>query len=139
MENLSNEEAPNGFDLTFETSEPEKGITLYTFKNLAVGINTKGDSYKDLPELFFEACDSTGGRRRVEKLQDVSNDDMEYVSRCIHEVARVTGIKQFWFYPHGEDVLNGEHARRQQARLRLFKRYGNIKPDSEGFGYIVTT
>ncbi len=66
---------------------------------------------------------------------------MKYISACIKEVSKDSGINEFWFHPYREDkpepMLNTEKEKREQARLRLFKRYFSLTPDSEGFGYIV--
>ncbi len=65
--------------------------------------------------------------------------NIEYVSRCIQSVAQATGIREFWFYPYGDDSPSSNTERRSRARLELFIRHSpNIKPAPEGHGYILT-
>lgn len=131
---------PKNSELDFEVKQHKEGIVLYVFKDLAVAIDTTGKNYKELPELYFGPYDNelnNGSLHQPEKTE--RKIDMKYVSECIEKVALASGIHAFWFYPFGGDASEGNKERREEARMRLFKRiFPTIQLAPGGYGYILT-
>lgn len=127
-------------NLAFEKTEYKEGITIYSFKNVAVAIDTTGKNQPDLPEILFGTftdqshLNEHSFDKPVERLKGIN---MEYVAKCIKVVAEEVGIKKFWFHPSGKDVSEDRKGQRQLARVRLFSRYANVTPSKNGFGYIL--
>ncbi|MFA6076893.1 MAG: hypothetical protein WC735_02350 [Candidatus Paceibacterota bacterium] len=124
-------------NLSFEKKQHKKDVALYVFNHVVIAIDTSGKNYKELPEILF-------GTFNTEYNKDSKNQpelrregvDMKYISACIKEVAKDSGINEFWLYPNGEDKPENER-KREQARLRLFRSYVNLTPALNGFGYIM--
>lgn len=135
-ENNPEQSSSSDRDLSFEKKEHKPGVLLYVFKNVVIGIDTTGKNYKELPELLFGTYDTEYGVDSMGQPEMKREGiDMDYVSKCIEKVSKESGIKEFWFSPYGEDKPEDKE-RREQARLRLFKRYADIISASSGFGYI---
>jgi len=116
---------------------PDGGV-IYVFDHVAVKIDNSGKNYKELPELMFGTFDEEPSSEALHQ-PEMKRDgiDMAYVAQCIHSVAKDSGVYEFWFYPYGEDVFPEHKDTREQARLRLFQRLGDITPAPNGFGYIL--
>lgn len=143
MENLEkttiSERGPEIHNLPFEKIQYKEGVVLYIFDHVAVAVDTTGKNYKDLPEILFATFDNKS-ELNLEALNqpDIRRDgvDMEGISQCIGEVAKDAGVSEFWFYPNGKDKPEDEN-KREQARLRLFKRHVDVTPAPGGFGYVM--
>ncbi len=123
------------YDLSFEKTSHRLGAELYTFKNVAVTIDTSGKNYQKLPEILFgtfEGSLSAGGNILDKPLVRREGVDMHYILACLKKTAEVSGLHEFWFHPYGDDGPKSE-----EARLRLFKRYLDFTPEPSGYGYIV--
>ena len=126
------------YNLVFEKKQHGENVVLYLFNHVIVAIDTSGKNYKELPEILFGTFDkeySADSLRQSHQKTDI-NIDMSYVSACIKEVVRDSGINKFWLYPFGDDSPENKE-RREVARLRLFKRYVNLTPEPNGFGYVM--
>jgi hypothetical protein len=125
-------------NLSFEKKEYKENIQMYIFDNVAVAIDTTGKNYKELPEIYFGTYDKdlTKGSFHQPEIKR-EGVDMEYVAKCIKEIASDSGIHEFWFYPLGDDVSIENKDTREQARLRLFQRLGNISAAPGGYGYVL--
>ena len=126
-----------GYNLAFEKKQHKVNVVLYIFDQVAVAIDTSGKNYKELPEILFGTFEKeyiTGSMSQPkEKMEGV---DMNYITACIGEVARDSGISKFWLYPFGDDNPENKK-RRENARAKLFSRYANLTPEPSGFGYIL--
>lgn len=140
--NFHQNETPN---LIFEKKSFRENNVSYIFDGVIVSIDNPGINYKGKPEISFgtfsgkltETLNSTVLLSKPETKQ--IGVDMNYVNSCIKEVAKESKIHEFWFYPFGEDAKKNEQEQDQEkARVRLFSRYFNIRPDEENFGYIIT-
>ncbi len=122
------------YDLSFEKASHTPGTELYTFKNVAVMIDTRGTNYQKLPEILFGTFEGapSGGNIIDKPLVRREGVDMYYIFACLKKTAEVSGLHEFWFHPSGEDG-----PKREESRLRLFKRYLDFTPESSGYGYIV--
>lgn len=123
----------------FERKQYKEGIEAYIFEHVAVAIDTTGKNYKDLPELYFGTFDSEDNIKESFHQPEIKREgvNMEYIAKCVDVVANDSGIHEFWFYPFGEDTDPENKDNREQARLRLFQRLGDISPAPNGFGYIL--
>jgi hypothetical protein len=126
-----------GDSLSFEKQESGPHVVKYTFNKVFVWVDTSGKNYKKLPEIVFGTFDTKMDEDFLGQ-PEIRRDgvDMGYISSCIKEVAKDSGLNEFWFYPFGDD-RSGDEARRERVRLRLFGRYFNIAPAPGDFGYIV--
>lgn len=128
----------DGSNLSFE-KKSKKDFVFYAFNHVGVAIDSTGKNQKDLPELLFGTFDTKADIDSSALSQPEfrrEGVDMEYIASCILEAAKDSGINEFWLYPYGEDKSKGKEIR-EQARLRLFKRYADITPAKNGFGYVV--
>ncbi len=154
-----------------ETSRPEEGsskfvkrqvregLVKYVFKDLAVGIDTRGKNYTELPEVHFGANidDRKLAFRQEAKGEEVT---MKYVMECVVIAMEDAGCSEAWFYPndkdtresarealvakllgHNPEMTEGEieqevEKQRGEARLRLFRRYADVRPATPK-GYII--
>ncbi|MEN9613736.1 MAG: hypothetical protein RLZZ347_43 [Candidatus Parcubacteria bacterium] len=122
--------------LHFDKREIKPNVVAYDFEHASVGINTTGVNYRDLPEIVFGFLDKEKGKYSVQQPEVRSiATNMDYIVQCIKVVAEESGIKEFWFYPYGEDGT--DESRRESARLRLFKLYIDFVPAPTGHGYIL--
>lgn len=73
---------------------------------------------------------------------------MDLIIRYIHIAAHDDGASEYWLFPFGGDIASTEENEtveyiqqkrklKQEARLRLFKRFGDIRESSTGYGYIL--
>lgn len=123
----------------FTKKEFTEDGTIYIFDHVAVKIDTSGKNYTELPELFFGTFDKVATKESLSK-PDAPREgvDMLYVAECIKKVADDMGMNEFWFYPFGDDAQKEEEkGQREQARLRLFQKLGNITLAPSGHGYIL--
>jgi len=136
----NNTETPKESEPIFEVRQHREGLTLYIFKDLAVAIDTKSKNYKPLPELFFGPYNNDLNTGSLDQPEEVKQGvDMHYASACIKKVAEASGMHLFWFAPFGDDASEEHKERREEARMRLFKKLSpDIKPAPEGHGYILT-
>ena len=138
-------EGPTRTEIIFKpeligTRQYREGATLYIFKKIGAVVDTSGKNYKPLLELFFGPYDNLTDTESLDQ-PDSANEgvNIEYVSRCIQSIAQVTGIREFWFYPYGDDSPLSNTERRSRARLELVVKHShNIKLAPEGHGYILT-
>lgn len=132
------QEMKGEMNLSFEKDETKEGVSKYLFKKVAVGIDSTGKNYTELPEISFGTFD-TDYKRDILSQPKVKREgvDMEYVSKCVEVAAKDYGQNTFWFYPFGDDRPE-QKATRENARVRLFQQYFDIEPEPTGFGYIMT-
>jgi hypothetical protein len=125
-------------DLSFEKLEYKPNVNLYIFKNnVTVAIDTTGKNQKEFPEIKFGYYDSKNNEASMGRPElKNENINMEYISACIQEVSKITGINEFFIYPYGDDN-KGDKGLTEQARMKLFSRYANIIPTPSGYGYIL--
>jgi hypothetical protein len=133
MSEGSPQNAEKNYDLSFEQSTYRPGVEVYAFKHVAVIIDTTGKNFSGLPELVFGTFDQSLNNQDILSQPALKREgvDMSYVSACLRKVAEVTGMHEFQFAAYGEDG-------HEEARLRLFKRYLDIRESPDKFGYIVT-
>jgi hypothetical protein len=113
-----------------------KGV-MYIFKDVAVGVDTSGKNYKDLPEIIFGPFDRSSNEMSLDQPTiPLDGVNMEYIKKCIEVVAQDSGIHKFWLYPYADDKPD-EKDNREQARVRLFRKYLQITPAKSGFGYVM--
>jgi hypothetical protein len=124
--------AEQAYDLHYETRQHRPGTELYVFKNVVVVVDTTGKNFKEFPELLFGTHDGDLNNADVLSKPKLKREgvDMNYICACIRKVSEVTGIQEFQFAPFGDD-------NHEQARLRLFKRFAEIRQSPDGFGYIL--
>ena len=124
----------------FTIDRPKEGVEVYIFSGVSVAIDTTSRNYKDLPEIHFgEYNAETHEGKHDQPLNPKAGTNMAYVAECIRHVVEATGLHQFWFDPYGGDVSEENKDRRENARLRLFKRIlPSITPAPSGHGYILT-
>jgi hypothetical protein len=126
-----------GQELSFEKENRKEGVIAYTFNKVAVIIDTTGKNYKELPEIMFGTLEDKPDRDILSQPQNrIEGVDMDRVSKCIQEVAKDSGISEFWFHPYGDDDPDNKK-RREEARTRLFRRHFNLTPEATGYGYIL--
>ncbi len=129
---------PESSDLSFEKVSRRENTISYIFKNVVVTIDNTGKNYKPLPELIFGTFDEEPNEHMLDKPDKKREGvDMGYISRCINEVVKDSGIHKFWIYPFGDDSPDDKEAR-SQARARVFSRYMDMEPAENDFGFIVT-
>ncbi len=126
-----------GPELHFEKVSKRENTISYIFKNVVVTIDSSGKNYEPLPEIVFGTYDEIPAETSLNKPEQKREGvDMAYVSRCIQEVVKDSGIHKFWIYPFGDDNPDDQESRKQ-ARLRIFGRYMQLTPDEKNYGYIV--
>jgi hypothetical protein len=130
-----------------ENSEPsfvkkpygESG-SLYIFDTVGIIIDTSGKNYKELPELLFGTFDKGATPETSKPMYQPKTRrvgvDMNKVVECLKIVATDSGVHEFWIYPFGDDKPDNK-SNREEARLRLFRRYGDLTPAPNNFGYIL--
>lgn len=122
-------------DVRYEKRDIHPQVVMYIFNQIGVVIDSSNKNQKEYPELTFGTFDSIAeGEANKEavftqpdKRRDISMKD---VADCIEIAVRDYGSDTFWIHPSDED---GHGA----ARLRLYRKFANIEPDGNDFGYIL--
>ncbi len=127
------------YDLSFEKRKYRPDVVTYVFKDVVVKIDTTGKNFTELPELIFGTFEFDGsyilGDDIISQPDSIRPGvDAAYISACIGEVAKDSGVHQFWLYFHGEDKPTNP-SMREEARYRLFKKYLNLTPFRNNYGY----
>jgi len=137
-QNLENESALEGFDVSYTLDTSRENKVVYLFKNVAVVIDKSGKNIKDIPEILFGVFpDVPEGNILSQPETPVEGVTMNYIAACIKKVVEDCGENRLWFHPYGDDVPEEQRERREQARYRLFSQYANIEPGPDGYGYII--
>jgi len=114
--------------------------SLYIFDNVGIIIDTSGKNYQELPELLFGTFDKDATLETSKPMNQPETKregvDMNKVAECLKVAAADSSIHEFWVYPFGEDRPDKKNER-EEARLRLFRRYGDLTPAPNNFGYIL--
>lgn len=139
-------ESDNEYNLSFEVDTRQEGKEFYEFKHVLVKIDRTGKNIENYPELVFSTFDDEpdnfGMNQPLEKREGVT---MDYIAACIRKVAEYTQDEVFWIMPFSGDAEqigvgekdNEMKQKRKDIRLRLFKRYANIEPGPNGYGYLI--
>lgn len=124
-------------ELSFEKKSFKPDTISYLFKNVIVTIDSSGKNYKRLPEVLFGTFDDELTKDNLKKPTSKRDGvDMDYITGCIREALKDSGLNEFWIYPFGDDDPDNKE-RRENARVRLFKKYFNLEPAENNFGYII--
>lgn len=124
-------------NLSFEKKQHKENVVLYVFDHVAVAIDTSGKNYKELPEILFGTFDKEYNAESLHQPEEKRDGiDMSYISECIREVTKDSGVSKFWLYPFGDDNIENKQMR-ETARIKLFSRYVKLTPEPSGFGYIM--
>ncbi len=103
--------------LSFQKRIHKENVLLYEFKNLGIAIDTTGKNQTDFPEILFGTFQNVFGENGMNQPDvKIEGVNMEYIAKCVAEVARDSGISTFWFYPYGDDEPENKE-RREKARL----------------------
>ena len=146
FETVSSDIERDGYNLTFEADTRQEGKEYFEFKNVLVKIDRTGKNIDEYPELSFSTFDKEpdnfGMNQPFEKREGV---DMDYISACIKRVAQYTGDEVFWMFPFSGDAIESidmkatteEKEKRENVRYRLFRRYANLEPGPNNYGYLI--
>lgn len=138
-EKLQSQFESKDFDLSFELDTSRENKDWYNFKNVSVIIDRSGKNFEALPELMFGTYDEQPNHEMLNQpTQRRTQVNMDYVAACIKKVAEVSGERDFWFYPHGEDVSEERKGAREAARQKLFSKFVTMRPGPDNFGYIIS-
>lgn len=126
-------------DLSCNIDTSREQITLYVFNHVAVSIDRRGKNVKNIPELMFGTFDETPNNDMLNApTRPRENVSMDYIVACIQKAIELDGSKEFWIHPHGKDASDPDHQDvRQAARLKLYRKYADLIPDGNDFGYIL--
>ncbi len=126
------------YDLSFEKIQYKPDIVFYKFDKVVITIDTTGIHYKDAPEILLSTFTDDFAKGSIYKPETrIEGVDMNYIAACIRKVSDVSGIHEAWLYPFGDDNPK-DVKKREDARLRLFRRYVEMTPAPGGIGYIIT-